>query len=216
MQPINLEAILPHLWISGRSSRAEWWRVHIVCAVLAVMLEHMMFAQLAPRPGATGMQPISLLWPIASLTLAWVSFASVVRRFHDRGKSGWWALLYFVPGIGWLWILIECGFLPGKAAPAPRVPAFTPAPAPLRPASKPAPASRSAARLQAAPRVGTIQRVEYPSWDGKRVLKLASRAVSFVLAAAAAFMLYKIGLDPNAEIFTELGTNESLPVFKKP
>jgi uncharacterized membrane protein YhaH (DUF805 family) len=218
MQPINLEAILPHLWISGRSSRAEWWRVHIICAVLAVMLEHIMFAQLAPRPGTTGMQPISLLWPIASLTLAWVSFASVVRRSHDRGKSGWWALLYFVPGIGWLWILIECGFLPGKAAPASaaRAPMFTPASAPSRPAPKPALASRSAARLQATPRVGTIQRVEHPSWDGKRALKLASRAVSIGLAAAAAFMLYKIGLDPNPEIFTELSTNESLPVFQKP
>ncbi len=109
MQPI--EAILPHLWISGRSSRAEWWRVHIICAVLATMLEHMMFAQLVPRDGGS-MQPISLLWPIASLALMWVSFASVTRRFHDRGKSGWWALLYFVPFIGWLWILIECGFLP--------------------------------------------------------------------------------------------------------
>ena len=115
MQPINLEAILPHLWISGRSSRAEWWRVHIICAVLATMLEHMMFAQLAPRDGGS-MQPISLLWPMASLALAWVSFASVVRRIHDRGKSGWWALLYFVPGIGWLWTIIECGFLPGKPA----------------------------------------------------------------------------------------------------
>jgi uncharacterized membrane protein YhaH (DUF805 family) len=111
MQPI--EAILPHLWISGRSSRAEWWRVHIICAVLATVLEHMMFAQLVPRDGGS-MQPISLLWPIASLALMWVSFASVTRRFHDRGKSGWWALLYFVPFIGWLWILIECGFLPVK------------------------------------------------------------------------------------------------------
>jgi len=73
MQPIDLEAILPHLWISGRSSRAEWWRVHITCAVLATMLEHMMFAQLPPRDG--NMQPISLLWPLASLALAWVSFA---------------------------------------------------------------------------------------------------------------------------------------------
>lgn len=212
MQPINLEAILPHLWISGRSSRAEWWRVHIICAVLAVVLEHMMVAQLAPRPGATGMQPISLLWPIASLALAWVSFASVVRRMHDRGKSGWWALLYFVPFIGWLWLIIECGFLPSKPA-AQAVPAFTPAPAHAMPA--PAPSSRSAKRLPATPRVGTVQRAE--SWDGKRTLKLAGNAVRLVVAAAAAFLLYQLMLDLGSQpIFTELGTNESLPVFKAP
>lgn len=209
MQPIKLEAILPHLWISGRSSRAEWWRVHIVCAVLAAMIEHMMFAQLAPRDGGS-MQPISLLWPIASLALMWVSFASVARRFRDRGKSGWWALLYFVPGIGWMWILIECGFLPGKPA-VQAAPAFTPAPEPARPA--PMRASRSAARLQAAPRVGTVQRVgavqraEDRPWGGKRTVKFAGQAVSFGLAAATAFMLYKLALDPSGQaIFTNLNT----------
>ena len=202
MQPINLEAILPHLWIAGRSSRAEWWRVHIICAVLATMLEHMLFAQLAPRDGGS-MQPISLLWPIASLALMWVSFASVVRRFHDRGKSGWWALLYFVPGIGWLWILIECGFLPGKPA-ALATPAFKPAPAPT-----PAPASRTKARLPATPRVGTVQRTE--SRDGKRTLKFAGNAARFVMAAAAAFMLYKMVLDPNPEVFTDLRQPFTLP-----
>jgi uncharacterized membrane protein YhaH (DUF805 family) len=214
MQPVTLEAILPHLWISGRSSRAEWWRVHIICAVLVTVFDHMLIARLEQglRGGDTGW--VSLLWAVVSLAFAWVSLASVVRRMHDRGKSGWWALLYFVPGIGWLWLLIECGFLPGKPASAPRVPAFTPAPAP---APTPARASRSAARLQAAPRVGTIQRVESWSWNDRRTLKLAGNATRFVLAAAAAFILYKMVLDPSSQaIFTELGTNENLPVFQQP
>jgi hypothetical protein len=137
---------------------------------------------------------LSLLWAIISLTLGWVSFASVVRRFRDRGKSGWWALLYFVPGIGWLWILIECGFLPGKpAVPRARVPAFTPAPIPSRPAR--AATSRSAARLQAAPRVGTIQRAEYRPFDAQRALKLAGNAIGLIIAA---FILYKMVFDPGA------------------
>jgi uncharacterized membrane protein YhaH (DUF805 family) len=205
MQPIDLEAILPHLWISGRSSRAEWWRVHITCAVLATMLEHMMFAQLPPRDG--NMQPISLLWPIASLALAWVSFASTVRRFHDRGKSGWWALLYFMPFIGWLWIIVECGMLPGKPA---VTYTFNPAPAP-----EPTPAARAPrTRLQAAPRVGTVQRTDSPTWDGKRALKLAGRAISLITAA---FILYKVAFDSGFQgVFTQLGPNQSLPAIDKP
>ena len=197
MQPINLEAILPHLWISGRSSRAEWWRVHIICAVLATMLEHMMFAQLVPRDGGS-MQPISLLWPIASLALMWVSFASVVRRFHDRGKSGWWALLYFIPVIGWLWILIECGFLPSKPGVTHTV---KPAPAPTSPAT---PREAARARMQSTPRASTVQRRERQAWDSKRAQKLANVAVRFAIAAVAAFMLYKFALDPDTQIFTDL------------
>ena len=209
MQPINLEAILPHLWISGRSSRAEWWRMHLICAVLATMLEHMFIARLERGFGGADMQWVSLLWVIGSLALAWVGFASGVRRFHDRGKSGWWALLYFVPGIGWLWLIIECGFLPGKPA-AQAAPAFTPAPAPSMPApAAPSPRAAARTRLQATPRAGTVQRAE--SWDGKRTLKLASNAVSFVVAAAAAFMLYKIALDPNPEVFTDLRQPFTLP-----
>jgi uncharacterized membrane protein YhaH (DUF805 family) len=188
VKPIKLEDILPHLWISGRSSRAEWWRVHIVCAVLAVMFEHVMTTQLAPRNGV--MPPITLLWPLASLALAWISVAGVVRRFHDRGKSGWWALLYFLPFIGWLWILIECGFLPGK--PAAQVPAFTPPPAP----AKPAPASRSTVRLQTAPRAGTVQRRDEGTWDSKRTMALANNALRLVIAAVAAFLLYRFATDP--------------------
>ena len=163
MQPINLEAILPHLWISGRSSRAEWWRIHIICAVLATMLEHTTFAQLAPRDGS-GMQPISLLWPIASLALMWVSFASVVRRFHDRGKSGWWALLDFRAGHR-MAVADHRMRVPARQNRPLHVPAFTPAAAPAPvPAPTPARASRNAARLQATPRAGTVQRAESSLW----------------------------------------------------
>ncbi len=195
MPPLKLEDILPHLWISGRSSRAEWWRVHIFCGVLAVMFEHAMVTQLAPRNGI--MQPVSMLWPLASLALAWISVAGVVRRFRDRGKSSWWALLYFIPVIGWLWILIECGFLPGKPG---VMHAFNPAPVP----ATPAPASRNAARLQAAPRVGTVQRTERMSWDRKRALQFANGALRLAIAAVAAFMLYKFMLDPDAQVFPDL------------
>lgn len=195
MQPI--EAILPHLWIAGRSPRAEWWRIHITCAVLATMLEHMMIAQLVPRDGGS-MQPISLLWPLASLALAWISFASTVRRFHDRGKSGWWALLYFVPGIGWLWLLIECGFLPGK--PAVRVePAVMPAAAPSH-----APPTRPSRRavLQTVQRVGTVQRAPRQpiSWGW-----IARRAV--VLGAVILLALY-------LHVWAPMSRQATLPAFE--
>ncbi len=40
-----------------------------------------------------------------------------MKRYHDRNKSGWWVLIVFVPVIGGLWYLIECGFLRGTPGP---------------------------------------------------------------------------------------------------
>jgi uncharacterized membrane protein YhaH (DUF805 family) len=45
--------------------------------------------------------------------LLWASVACSVRRLHDRNKDGTWYLLSLVPAIGPVWLLIECGFLPG-------------------------------------------------------------------------------------------------------
>ena len=28
-----------------------------------------------------------------------------VRRLHDVGKSGWWCWLWFVPVVGWFWLI---------------------------------------------------------------------------------------------------------------
>ena len=43
----------------------------------------------------------------------WIGLSVQIKRWHDRNKSGWWALLNLIPVIGQIWILIECGILPG-------------------------------------------------------------------------------------------------------
>lgn len=42
---------------------------------------------------------------------SWINYAATARRFHDRNKTGLWALISFVPVIGPFWIFIECGFM---------------------------------------------------------------------------------------------------------
>jgi uncharacterized membrane protein YhaH (DUF805 family) len=44
----------------------------------------------------------------------WISLAAQVKRWHDRGASGWWVLINLIPGIG---TLVSCGFLEGKPGP---------------------------------------------------------------------------------------------------
>lgn len=50
---------------------------------------------------------------IVSLLFLYPTYAITTKRWHDRDKSGWWSLIGFVPIIGGLWMLIECGFLGG-------------------------------------------------------------------------------------------------------
>ena len=106
------------LWISGRSSRLEWWLVHFGC-MAAFALNEAMFTLSTFESGILG--TVRVMHPASRYViylLAWISVASIVRRLHDRNKSGWWAVLYAVPVIGWTWCFIECGFMPGRTPPA--------------------------------------------------------------------------------------------------
>ena len=49
--------------------------------------------------------------------LLWPALAVSAKRWHDRGKSGWWVLALLVPVIGPLWTLVENGLLRGTPGP---------------------------------------------------------------------------------------------------
>ncbi|HVZ27973.1 MAG TPA: DUF805 domain-containing protein [Rhizomicrobium sp.] len=55
------------------------------------------------------------LWTVLILLVpvAWMVFCLLVKRWHDRGRSGWWLV---VPLVGQVWAVIECLFLPGAAS----------------------------------------------------------------------------------------------------
>ena len=108
-----------YLWISGRSTRAEWWLVHFLAAIAAVKNEMALFDHTAPGPDGQPVLTVPFTWVLTNFLLLWISFASIVRRLHDRDKSGWWAAFYLMPFIGWIWLVIECGFLPGLPSATP-------------------------------------------------------------------------------------------------
>ena len=72
------------------------------------------FLEVEPAPWPfPGPDPDDLVF----LALLWPSLALQVKRWHDRDKSGWFVLVNLIPFIGWLWTLIECGFLDGTQGP---------------------------------------------------------------------------------------------------
>jgi uncharacterized membrane protein YhaH (DUF805 family) len=89
----------------GRVSRRTWWRWGA-----AAMIGLGIYLTVVLRVAGVSREATEL-W--VNLLLAWPALAISVKRWHDRDKSGWWALVTFVPVIGWLWVLVENGLLRG-------------------------------------------------------------------------------------------------------
>lgn len=119
-----------YLSYSGRIGRMAYWlgtlglMIIQLLAVLALLhLAHVSVEQLAlldrdaetlPADVASDLV-LHVMVPlmIVSLLFLYPTYAIATKRWHDRGKSGWWSLIGFVPLIGGLWMLIELGFLGG-------------------------------------------------------------------------------------------------------
>ena len=92
----------------GRIGRGTYW----ACAIpLAVVVG---FASVLMDSGDDSAEAIGGVITLVSL---WPGFAVMTKRWHDRDKHGAWCLLAFVPYVGTIWILVECGFLAGTDGP---------------------------------------------------------------------------------------------------
>ena len=104
----------------GRLSRRPYW-----LALLAVLLVDSTtfgiiggFELLDGDTLAVERKGSSRLWALSVVPASlWIGLVLSVKRWHDRNKSGRWVLINLVPVVGWLWHLIECGFLRGTIGP---------------------------------------------------------------------------------------------------
>jgi len=106
----------------GRTNRAKFWLVALAIFVVEAILFAMLGSNIAmsddPQEALARMGPVtSIVLVLFGILVTWISIAVGIKRFHDRNKSGVWVLIIFVPVIGSLWYLIECGFLKGTTGP---------------------------------------------------------------------------------------------------
>jgi uncharacterized membrane protein YhaH (DUF805 family) len=95
----------------GRIGRGTYWLSGIGGGILIMMLfiiPAVIVAAVTQSEAA-----VNVLVLIAYIPLTWMNLAVAAKRWHDRGKSGWWSLIGFVPIIGSIWIIVECGLLEG-------------------------------------------------------------------------------------------------------
>jgi len=103
----------------GRITRAKFWLVALAIFVVELILFAALVGNAAmranPQAALAAIGPVAgIVFLIFAVVVTWISLAVAVKRYHDRDKSGWWLLIIFVPVIGGLWYLIECGFLRGS------------------------------------------------------------------------------------------------------
>ncbi|HEV3494293.1 MAG TPA: DUF805 domain-containing protein [Reyranella sp.] len=106
----------------GRTNRAKFWLVAIALLVIEVIVLGIIGGNAAmsddPQQAVAALGPVAgIVLVIVGLAATWITIAVGIKRFHDRNKSGVWVLIIFVPVIGSLWYLIECGFLRGTPGP---------------------------------------------------------------------------------------------------
>lgn len=105
----------------GRIGRQKYWLGSLGISVILVMLTTLVISAVGvPLPTRPGQPPdvsptlLAALTPIMVLQL-WITLALSAKRGHDRGRSGWWQLLNFVP-LANVWLAIDQGFLRGVDA----------------------------------------------------------------------------------------------------
>jgi uncharacterized membrane protein YhaH (DUF805 family) len=107
------------LSFSGRAGRVLWWIIQF-CAALMLCASALTIVVIYLFQKQSGWDPIfwqtisaAIIIIISNTLLIWMSIAATVQRYHDRGKSGVWFFIGFIPVIGQIWQLIECGFCRG-------------------------------------------------------------------------------------------------------
>ena len=107
---------------NGRLSRGRFWMAYILLGlVVAAVAWTAMSVQW--RFAKTDTRLLTLV--LFVVPLAWMNLCLMVKRWHDRDRSGLWLLINLIPGIGQMWMAIECGFIAGtpgdnKYGPAPK------------------------------------------------------------------------------------------------
>lgn len=81
---------------SGRASRTEYWMFTLFTVIVSIVLT------VVDRAIGTG----GVLAGLYSLAVLLPSIGVLIRRLHDTGRTGWWALIALVPIIGGLILLV--------------------------------------------------------------------------------------------------------------
>ncbi|MBN2162231.1 MAG: DUF805 domain-containing protein [Pontiellaceae bacterium] len=101
-----MKKLLRAFSFSGVATRVEWWLAWIWVFLFLIAGAYMDTLIIGTCENS------GVIFCLFMLIAFWFLWATQVRRWHDRGKSGWWCLIHLVPAIGHVWAFVELGFFP--------------------------------------------------------------------------------------------------------
>jgi uncharacterized membrane protein YhaH (DUF805 family) len=107
-EPMDVMTVL--FSFEGRVPRRVYWG-YSLGVVLVYFVVAFVLALVLPEEVA------QIVLVLSYIPLLWSSFAVQVKRWHDRGYSGWMVLIGFIPIVGPLWSFVELGCLRGEEGP---------------------------------------------------------------------------------------------------
>ena len=86
-----LKCLTQYADFTGRARRKEYW-MFVLFSLLIYFLVAIVLVALSATESA-----INIVIGLLALSLMLPNLAVTIRRLHDTDRSGWWALLSFVP-----------------------------------------------------------------------------------------------------------------------
>ena len=105
--------------IEGRFTRLDWWIAQLIGVGGVFLVTYLFIMDLVQFGDLSEVSDLYLLvWSnlfefFIVFPCLWLMISATVKRYHDHGKSGIWSLIWFLPYIGPLWVIWECGFTEG-------------------------------------------------------------------------------------------------------
>ncbi|EGY02090.1 hypothetical protein AZA_88153 [Nitrospirillum viridazoti Y2] len=98
--------------IRGRVTRREYWLKYALPWVGLFLLVVSVGSLTADSTGHNAWAGWVLILVLVVST--WTGIAVQVKRLHDRGLSGWFSLVGFIPILGEYWLAAQVGFMRGE------------------------------------------------------------------------------------------------------
>ena len=98
------------LTTKGRISRSTYW-------IFLIFLNALLFVDFLSKSESVPEVVTDPLGLLIWFPVLIVGIIVQIKRWHDLDKSGWWVWINFIPIVGQLWALVQCGFLKGTDGP---------------------------------------------------------------------------------------------------
>ena len=101
----------------GRISRKPFWVGVVALLAFVLSASLLVFLAIETFVGTPSSPSLGIGGILGGVLFYGLAVSLFAKRWHDRGKSGWWTLIALVPVAGAIWILVELGFLRGTVGP---------------------------------------------------------------------------------------------------